>query len=149
MTMEAYALCARPMSDVAEWQAAIDALGFDLTLEADRIPPATSGHLPATWKGREAGFECSIIPLSDLTETYPEIDFGGPWACVCAFYFATFAGFAGTWMAVAACVERLGGIAYNPQEGNLPAAEDAIRYAHETLATIARLEESQGGPSAG
>jgi hypothetical protein len=148
MTMEAYALCARQMSDVAEWQAAIDALGFELTLEANRIPPAVWGHLPATWQGRQAGFECSMIPLSDLTETYPEIEFGGPWACVYAFYFATFAGGAGTWMAVAACIGRLGGIAFDPQEGNLLDADDAVRYAHDTLANVARLEASFGGPSA-
>ncbi|WP_244507725.1 hypothetical protein [Methylobacterium phyllostachyos] len=137
------------MSDLAEWQAAINALGFALTLEAEQIPPATQGYLPATWQGRQAGFECSVIPLSDLTETYPEIEFGGPWACVYAFYFATFAGCAGTWMAVAACAKQLEGIAYDPQEGNLLAAEDAVRYAHDTLASVARLEASLGGPSVG
>ncbi|MCJ2140031.1 hypothetical protein [Methylobacterium sp. E-066] len=78
MTMEVYALCRQPMSSILEWQAAIDAIGFDLTLKSDQIPPAASGHLPATWQGREAGFECSVIPFSDLAETYPETDFRGP-----------------------------------------------------------------------
>lgn len=52
-------------------------------------------------------------------------------------------------MAVAACVERLGGIAFDPQEGKLFAADDAIRYAHDTLASVARLEATFSGPSAG
>jgi hypothetical protein len=109
-----------------------------------------SGSVVVTQRqGRQAGFECSIIPISDLTEIYPEIDFGGPRAFACAFYFATFAGCAGTWMAVAACVERLGGIAFDPQEGKLFAADDAIRYSHDTLASVARLEATFSGPSAG
>jgi hypothetical protein len=85
MTMKDYALCSQPISGILEWQAAIDATGFDLKLEADQIPPAVSGHLPARWQGREAGFECSVIPFSDLAETYPETDFRGPWACAYAF----------------------------------------------------------------
>jgi hypothetical protein len=46
--MEAYALCHRPISSILEWQASIDAIGFDLALKSDQIPPAVSGHLPAT-----------------------------------------------------------------------------------------------------
>ncbi|MEL6061184.1 MULTISPECIES: hypothetical protein [unclassified Methylobacterium] len=149
MTMEAYALCTRPMSSVTEWQSAINALGFDLTLQVEQIPPVTRGHLPATWQGRQAGFECSVIPLSDLTETYPDINFGGPWACIYAFYFATISSCAGVWIAVAACVRQLGGIAFDPQEGHLLAGEDAIRYAHETLASATMLEAQLSGPPAG
>jgi hypothetical protein len=146
MTMEAYALCERPISSIAEWQDAIAVLGFDLTLQSDGVPPDTSGHLPALWQGREAGFECSTIPFSDLAETYPETSFGGPWVCVYAFYFATFPSCAGTWIAIAAALARTGGIAFDPQEDNLLTAEDAVRYAHETLASIAALEAQFGGP---
>jgi len=149
MTMEAYVLCPRPMSGVTEWQNAINALGFELALEVEQIPPVTRGHLPATWQGRQAGFECSVIPLSDLTETYPEINFGGPWACVYAFYFAAISSCAGVWIAVAACVRQLDGIAFDPQEGHLLAGEDAIHYAHETLASATMLEAQLSGPQAG
>ncbi|MGU3542807.1 hypothetical protein [Methylobacterium sp. A52T] len=140
MSMEAYALCARAMPSVAEWQAAIDEIGFDLKLDAVRMPPATQGHLPATWRRREAGFECQIVPLSDLTDTYTDIDFGGPWTCVYAFYFATLPACAGAWMAVAACAARSGGIVFDPQEGHLLTAEDAIRHARDTVARIVSLD---------
>ncbi|XYD11282.1 hypothetical protein R1A27_13195 [Methylobacterium sp. NMS12] len=140
MSMEAYALCARAIPGVAEWQAAIDATGFDLKLDAVRMPPATQGHLPATWRRCEAGFECQIIPLSDLTDTYTEIDFGGPWTCVYAFYFATLPACAGAWMAVAACAAQSDGIVFDPQEGQLLTAEAAIRYAHDTVARIVGLD---------
>ncbi|MCJ2125800.1 hypothetical protein [Methylobacterium sp. J-077] len=144
MTMEAYALCQRPISSILEWQAAIDAIGFDLTLKSDQVPPAVSGHFPARWQGREAGFECSVIPFSDVAETYPETDFGGPWACVYAFYFATFPACAGTWIAIAAALRLSTGVAFDPQEDKLLTAEAAIRYAHEAVASIARLEAQFG-----
>ena len=142
--MEAYALCHRPISSILEWQASIDAIGFDLTLKSDQIPPAVSGHLPATWQGREAGFECSVIPFSDLSETYPETDFRGPWAYAYAFYFATFPACAGTWIAIAAAPRLSTGVAFDPQEGKLLTAEAAIRYAHEAVASTARLEAQFG-----
>ncbi|MCJ2088741.1 hypothetical protein MKK88_22565 [Methylobacterium sp. E-005] len=149
MSMEAIAFCTRPLSDVAEWQAALEAVGFDMTLDVDRIPPDSTGYLPATWQGREVGFECSVIPLSDLTETYPEIDFGGPWACIYDFYFSTFPGCAGAWMAVAACVNRSGGIAFDPQDSSLIVAQDAIRYAQKALVSLLREEASLRNPPAG
>lgn len=147
MTMEAYALFERPLSSVSEWQAAIAAIGFDLTLQSDAVPSARSGHLPAIWQGREAGFECSTIPFSDLVEAYPDVDFGGPWACVYAFDFATFPACAGTWIAIAASLAVSGGLAFDPHEGNVLTAEGAIRYAHETVASIATLEAQFGGPT--
>ena len=140
MTMEAYALCPRAISGVAEWQAAIDALGFDLSLRTEKIPPATIGHLPAMRRGRESGFECSVIPFSELRETYPTIKFGGPWRCVYAFYFATIPACIGALMATAACVKLSGGIAFDPQQGRLLTAEQAARCARDTTAQAEDLE---------
>lgn len=148
MTMEAYALCGRPIPGVSEWQATIAALGFDLTLRSDGVPPARSGHLPAIWQGREAGFECATIPFAELAETYSDTDLGGPWACVYAFTFATFPACAGTWIAIAGGLALTGGIAFDPQEDTVLTAEGAIRYAHEALASIAALEAQSGGPTA-
>ena len=136
--MEAHALCDRPLRSVSEWQAAIAALGFDLTLRSDRDLASATGHLPALWRGHEAGFECSAFPPSDLIETYPRIDFGGPWSCWYAFYFHTMPGLAGTWMAVAACVAATGGTAFDPQEGLLMNAERAARYARDIVADVER-----------
>jgi hypothetical protein len=52
-------------------------------------------------------------------------------------------------MAVAARVNRLGGIAFDPQEVSLIAAEDAMRSAHEALTSRAREEASSGGTPPG
>lgn len=140
MTMDAYALCDRPMRSVAAWQTAIDELGFGLTLRSDRDLATAFGHLPALWRGREAGFEGSAVPVSELMETYPEIAFGGPWSCAYAFHFATFPAAVGTWFALAACVRLTGGIAFDPQEGLLLTAGQAARYATDLEAEVLALE---------
>jgi hypothetical protein len=41
MSMEAYALGPRPLAGVSDWQAGLDALGFDLQLRGTTIPPAS------------------------------------------------------------------------------------------------------------
>jgi hypothetical protein len=145
MTMEVYALCPRPLAGPSEWQAGLDALGFDLRLDTDSIPPASSGHLPATRRGRESGFECWDSPLSDLTETYPRIDFGGPWTCVYAFYFGTISGSIGALMAVAACVHQVGGLAFYPEDGRLREADQAVQYARAMVPATEDLERQLGG----
>ena len=108
---------------------------------------AVDGYMPASWQGRELGFECSVIPPSDLPETYPEIDFGGIGLRLGVLRLHV-SGCAGAWKAVA-CVDRLGGIAFDLQEGSLIAAEDAIRSAHEALTSLVRDEASSGGAPAG
>ncbi|MCJ2095383.1 hypothetical protein MKK67_23195 [Methylobacterium sp. J-072] len=79
-----------------------------------------------------------------MAETYPETDFRGPWAYAYAFYFATFPACAGTWIAIAAGLRLSGGIAFDPQEDKPLTAEAAIRYAHDTVVSIARLEAQFG-----
>ena len=108
---------------------------------------ALDGYMPATWQGREVRFECSVIPLSDLTETYPEIDFGGMGLRLCVLRLHV----SGLRRCLdgAACVNRLGGIAFDPQEGSLIAAEDAIRSAHEALTSLVREAAPSGGAPAG
>jgi hypothetical protein len=140
MTMELYALCARPIADVSEWQSALDACGFDLRLRAEKIPPASKGHLPAVWRGHEAGFECGSMSVSELRDDYSDVDLGGPWACVYAFYFATYASCAGALMAAAACVRVTDGVAYDPQENRLMTAEQVVRCARDTVAAIEQLD---------
>lgn len=147
MSNEAYALCPRPLAGVSDWQAGLDALGFDLQLRGTTIPPASSGHLPAVRRGRASGFECSIVPFSELKETYPETDFAGSWPCVYAFWFGTIAESIGALMAITACVTSVGGLAFFPEDGRLLTADQAVRYARETVPAAEELERQLGpGP---
>ncbi|MBP1181845.1 hypothetical protein [Methylobacterium sp. PvR107] len=148
MSMEAYALCRRPLASVSEWQAGLDALGLDLQLRSDKIPPALSGHLPATRRGRESGFECSNISLSELRDFYPDIDFGGSWSCAYAFNFGTISESIGALMAIAACVHVVRGLAYYPEDGRLLSADQAVQYARDTVPGIEDLEVRLGAGQA-
>jgi len=147
MSMEAYALCPRPLAGVSDWQTGLDALGFDLQLRGTAIPPASSGHLPALRRGRASGFECALIPFSELKDTYPETDFAGSWPCVYAFWFGTIAESIGAVMAITACVKLVDGLAFYPEEGRLLTADQAVRYARETVPAAEELERQLGpGP---
>lgn len=147
MSMEAYALCPRPLAGLSDWQTGLDALGFDLQLRGTAIPPASSGHLPALRRGRASGFECALIPFSELKDTYPETDFARSWPCVYAFWFGTIAESIGAVMAITACVKLVDGLAFYPEEGRLLTADQAVRYARETVPAAEELER-QLGPGA-
>jgi len=47
-----------------DWQAAIRAAGFEVELDTDFEPRTFSGFLPATYRGRSAGFEYSLDPIT-------------------------------------------------------------------------------------
>ncbi|TXM73522.1 hypothetical protein FV222_14930 [Methylobacterium sp. WL103] len=145
MTMEAYAFCARPIGSIEEWQASIDALGFDLKLKPARDLAYHRGHLSALWRGREAGFEFGACAFTELAETYEDIDLGGPWPYTYAFNFATLPGCAGTWLALAACLALTDGIAFDPQEGKILRARESVRYAQDTENGVDQIESGQVG----
>jgi len=50
----------------------------------------------------------------------------------------------GTWIAIAAAPRLSTGVAFDPQEDKLLTAEAVIRYAHEAVASTARLEAEFG-----
>src|SRR5688572_321507 len=75
MSMELHVLLSKSrLPDVRRWQAAIDALGFDVKLDPTLDVNADAGFCPARFKGRESGFEFSIWPASEITETYAEFE---------------------------------------------------------------------------
>ncbi|GJD78334.1 hypothetical protein [Methylobacterium gregans] len=149
MTMEAYVLCDRAPDGFPDWQRAIEALDFGLTLQPSRELVRHQGHLPATWRGREVGFEVNPFTFADLTETYDDVDFVRPWPCVYAFYFSSLSGCVGAWMAIAAWVRMNGGMAYDPQADRLLTAEEAVRYARAGIdsfdETMAELNAAMAG----
>lgn len=51
----------------AALQAALKALGFKLTLEDDYVPFASSGYLPCTLDGEDAGFNIRFVKSDAIT----------------------------------------------------------------------------------
>lgn len=141
MSMEAYALCDREIDSIEQWQRTIDELQCNLQLQSQGGISGRQGHLPATWHGLEAGFEFRPFPFLELKKTYTEINFRKRWLYSYAFYFHTLAGCVGTWFALAACTRLTGGMAYDPQEGLLLSADEALQYARDTEKNFYELSE--------
>jgi hypothetical protein len=55
------------------WQAAIDALGLPLVLDADLQLPVTSGFVPCTLAGHDSGFEIFADDVDALLTECPEL----------------------------------------------------------------------------
>ena len=74
MSMEISVLLQRArLPDVRRWQAAIDALGFDVKLDPSMLVDTNSGFVPATFRGRDGGFEFDLFPASEMNDAYPEL----------------------------------------------------------------------------
>lgn len=141
MSLSAYVLSTRALETVGEWQAAIDALGFKLTLEgeADERIETLGGHLPALWEGQEAGFECypgDGEEIEDFLEDTEEARPGGPWTQILSFRYVGFANIAGVAIAGAVYAHATGGIFWEGEEGVRVNADEAVAYARKTEADI-------------
>ncbi len=147
MSMETYVLCSHPIGSLEEWQGAIDALGFGLRFRAGGGLSGHAGHLPAVWRGQEAGFElysCSSEDVAELSDDL-DLDLGGPWPFSYAFRYGGMSGCVGTWFAVAACLQLTGGIAVEGEEGKILKPEEAIPFAWETEVSMMRMERDMVG----
>lgn len=140
MTMDAYVLSNRKIKSIQEWQEGIDTIGFGLKLNSAKNPQHRSGHLPAEWEKREAGFECSPDDVADLIATYPDIEFGGPWLHAYSFHWGTLPACIGAVMAAAAYAHATDGLFFDPQDSLLLQPSAAIQYARETELSFPKIE---------
>ena len=85
MSMELFVLSDRPLESIAEWQQAITAAGFSLTLPAETPFEALDGFLPVQLGERSTGFECSHWDANEVMAECPEIDFGRRWRHALSF----------------------------------------------------------------
>jgi hypothetical protein len=98
MPMEICVLSDRALASIADWQAAIDAEGFPLTLSNGVSLQGLSGFLPMQLHGRKAGCECGHIDVDDVVRIYGETTVNRRWAralllrfgddlvaCLCAY----------------------------------------------------------------
>lgn len=137
MSLSCYVLCNRHLTTLGEWQAAIDALGFAVTLQGEATEPIEdlSGHLPTVWQGEEAGFECDpggVDEAAEIIEMCDDVDLGGPWACMLAFNYVGFANIAGVTIAGAVYAKATDGVFYEAEGGERFDADAAIAFARKT-----------------
>src|SRR5262245_16589678 len=111
MSMEIYVLSDQRLASVSDWQQAIEAEGFGLTLGTERSFDERRGHLPAQWADEHAGFECDHWDAEDLMATYSDLDYGHRWAHALAFRFGgDVHACLGAYMAATAYARATGGV---------------------------------------
>jgi hypothetical protein len=121
MAMEMFVLSDRRLQSMAEWQAAIAAAGFSLTLSSETPFDQLQGFLPAQFREHATGFECDHWDADELMANRPEIDFGRRWQHALAFRWGTANPYEGpaACFAGAAYAEATGGVVLDDEEGRL------------------------------
>lgn len=142
MSVEVYVLSNKLLYSTNALQSNIDQLGFQLTVLTDRDWTVARGHVSASWKGQEAGFECSPAQLAGLKETYA-LNLGGPWDHAICFRFGTLPGCAGALIAAAAYAHATNGVLFETEDLKIFSPSDAITHARESELEVVRWEEIQ------
>jgi hypothetical protein len=143
MSMEIYVLSDKRLSSMDEWQKAIDAEDFGLRLSADRSFEALSGHLPAWWKAKRAGFECDHWGAHELMDECPEIDFRRRWTYALAFRWgADLNACQGANMAATAYAQATDGVVFDPEAGTILNPADAAARVREMERLLPSIEEA-------
>ena len=142
MSIEIYVLSDRQLASIAEWQQAIDQEGFALRLSTERPFDALSGHLPAQWDDKHAGFECDHWEASDIIDANPDVDFGRQWKHVLAFRFGgDFHALLGAYAAAAAYARATDGVVFDGEAGEVLTPEKAVQAARDIERELPKMEE--------
>jgi len=73
MSLEQYIFCDKDCPPVrAQWQAAIDEMGFDMQLDPEMDLTKDSGFSPSVLKGNVSGFEIYFEDASEYIDALPE-----------------------------------------------------------------------------
>jgi hypothetical protein len=139
MSMELHVLLSKSrLPNVQQWQAAIDALGFDVKLDPTLNVDADTGFCPAKFKGRESGFEFDTWAASETTETYPEFEdkFAGQDTSANFRWGSDLNEMACALAASAALAKVSDGVWFDPQAGACYDAAAAIKQAKSEIDSI-------------
>lgn len=122
-----------------QWQAAIDACGFDFQLAAELEPFEDSGFLPCTLYGSDAGFEIYYDGSPELLNEFSDLAQGCDF-CISFRWGGSMAQCASVMIASYALAKTFGAIV--SYEGEEPSDPETLRS--ETMACIKHVKP--GGP---
>jgi hypothetical protein len=143
MAMEIYVLSDRQLRSLSEWQAAIKAEGFALTLSTARSFADIRHFLPVQLNGAQTGFECDHWSARDVIEGYSNVRFLHQWRYCLAFRWgadlkASLAGY----MAAAAYAVATGGVVLDCEQSEILAPQQAIHTARDIEAQLPAMEQA-------
>jgi len=130
MAMEFWVLSDKQLGSIAQWQAAIDAERFPLTLSDEKSFDEINGFVPARLRGQLTGFECNHWPAAQFMREMSTVDFGRVWKYVLAFRWrANFTELRAAWIAGSAYARATEGVVFDDQEGKVRNAAEAVETA--------------------
>ena len=139
--MEIYVLSDRRLASLDAWQQAVDADGFGLRFLGEIPIETIRGYLPAQWKEKPAGFECSHWNASELMREYPEVNFGRLWSHALALRWgADLNACQGANMAATAYANATEGVVFDPEAGALFSPAQAAARVREMEKLLPSIE---------
>jgi hypothetical protein len=143
MSMELWVFSDRQLSTITEWQAAIDAEGYQLRLDDSTSLERLNGFLPAHLRGELTGFECYHDDAGELISSNSDVTFGHAWTYVLAFRWvgSKVNELRAAWMAATAYAQATEGVIFDDQEGKFRNAFEArkvVRDAERDMPEIDR-----------
>jgi hypothetical protein len=146
MSMEMWVFSDRELDTVSDWQAAIDAEGYQLQLAADVQLKPLSGFLPAHLRGELTGFECYHDDAAEFIRENSRIDFGHTWKFALGLRVGSKESeLLAAWMSGTAYAQATDGVIFDGEEGKIftPVAGRKLVYdlEHPSPAALAAMEE--------
>jgi len=122
--------------DVAAWQRAITAAGFNIVLDSALNTTDHVGFVPVRFAGIDSGFEYDIFPIADITEAYPSYasQFGNRRFSANFRWGGDLTEMSCVLAASAALAKLTNGICFDPQEGVCLTGDQAIAQAKAEIA---------------
>jgi hypothetical protein len=122
----------------ADWQQAIEQLGFPTVLYPTLDVRKGSGFSPTTYKGQSTGFEFSIEPATDILSSYEHIapQIGSRDICATFRWGGDLTECAAALSAAASLTKLTDGIYYYPDDDILYGADEAVEATRRDLSSI-------------
>jgi hypothetical protein len=132
MSLEFSVLSDRRLGSTAEWQQAIDAEGFPLRLDPACVLAEASGFFPAHFGEKLTGFECYHDDAAEMIASYPDIDFGRPWAHALGLRIIGDENeLRAAFMAATAYARATGGVVWDGESGEVMSPDRAAEVTRE------------------
>lgn len=143
MSMEIYLLTDEAVPSTQAWQAAIDALGFDVRFVDERPLQTKDIRLRVECKGKPVLMELEESSLAGVRDTFPEVAFPDHVTCVHVLYWSkTLEGGLAAYQAAAAYLGLVKGLMIDTEEGKLKTPDSAIDLARNMSAEMPVLESA-------
>lgn len=141
MAMEMHVFSDRQLNSIAEWQRAVDQVGYPVRFAPDVQFETMRGFVPATLNGKDAGFECYHDKAAEMMDHYGREYFPDRWAYALGFRWrGDLTEFQAAWMTATAYARATSGIIFDPEAGRTYSAAEAADVVKDIERSLPGIE---------